>query len=72
MNNDLPDELPQREVFVLRLWHSKSQPAHWQAQVQHIGSGKTTHVHSFPELQAYILQHIETPPLDKSRKSGLK
>ena len=72
MNNDSSNELPQREVFILRLWHPKDHSANWQAQVQHISSGKITQVHNFPELQACILRHIETPPLDKSEKSGLK
>jgi hypothetical protein len=72
VNNDPFDELPQREVFILRLWHSREHPAVWQAQVQHIGSGKITHVRSFPELLECIFEHVEISPTAKTDKGGLK
>lgn len=72
MNNNPSNELPQCEVFILRLWFTRNRPSAWQAHVQQITSGKITLLHSFPELQAYLLQHIETPQQDKRKNSGLK
>ena len=72
VNNSPSNELPQREVFILRLWHPKNYPNNWQAQVQHVGSGKVTQVHNSQELLDCILQQIELPFPSKPGKVGLK
>lgn len=72
MNRDLLSELPQREVFILRLWRPGDHSGSWQAQIQHIGSGKVTQVHNSQELIDFISHHIELSIPRKAGKAGLK
>lgn len=66
------EELPQREVFILHLWHPKNNSANWQAQVQHIGSGKITQVQNSQELIDCIFRQIKPTLPHKNSPTGLK